>query len=65
GYYAVIKYSGRYTNQNHKRHSALLTDALNKDSILIKSNVIKAAYNGPFTPFFLRRNESMYRVEWE
>ena len=65
GYYAVVKYSGRYTNQNHKRHSTLLANALNKDSISIKSNVIKAAYNSPFTPFFLRRNESMYRVEWK
>ena len=65
GYYAVIKYSGRSTNQRHKKHANILKDALGKDSISINGDPIQATYNGPFTPFFLRRNESMYRVNWE
>lgn len=65
GYYAVIKYSGRSTNQNFKKHAALLRDALNKDDVALKSDSIKATYNAPFTPSFLRRNEVMYRVDWE
>ena len=38
------------------------------DEFLIKDNVktigepIKATYNGPMTPFFLRRNEVMFRI---
>ncbi len=65
GYYAVIKYSGRSNNQNFKRHAALLRDALNKDDVALKGGPIKATYNNPFTPSFLRRNEAMYRVDWE
>ena len=62
GYYAIIKYSGRLTYQNYKRHTALLKDALNKDRISINGEPIQAIYNGPLTPFFLRRNEAMYCV---
>ena len=65
GFYAVLKYSGRSTVQNYKKHVALLRNVLNKDGILMKSNPIMATYNGPFTLFFLRRNEAMYRVDWE
>ena len=62
GYFAVIKYSGRLTNQNYKRHTTLIKNALNKDRISINGEPIQAIYNGPLTPFFLRRNEAMYRV---
>ncbi|MAR05091.1 MAG: heme-binding protein [Planktomarina sp.] len=65
GYYAVIKYSGRPTTKRHKIHAGYLKDALNKHSISIKSGPIQAIYNGPFTPFFFRRNETMYLVNWE
>ena len=65
GFYAVLKYSGRSTAQNYKKHVALLRNVLNRDGILMKSDHIMATYNGPFTPFFLRRNEAMYRVDWE
>ena len=62
GYYAVIKYSGRLTDQNYKRHSALLKEVLNKDKISTIGEPIQAIYNGPLTPFFLRKNEAMYLV---
>ena len=65
GFYAVLKYSGRSTAQNYKKHVALLRNVLNRDGILMKSDPIMATYNGPFTPFFLRRNEAMYRVDWQ
>ena len=65
GFYAVIKYSGRSNNQNYKRHTTILKNALNKDSIPINGHSIQAIYNGPLTPFFLRRNEAMYRVNLE
>ena len=65
GFYAVLKYSGRSTVQNYKKQVVLLKDQLNRDGVLIKSDPIMATYNGPFTPFFLRRNEAMYRVDWE
>ena len=65
GYYAVIKYSGRSTESNFNKHVAILKEALVKDGIKAFKHAIKATYNGPFTPFFLRRNEAMYRVKWE
>ena len=65
GYYAVIKYSGRSTDTNFRKHAKILNDALFKDSIRAVKKPIKATYNGPFTPFFLRRNEAMYQVDWK
>ena len=63
GKYAVIKYSGRSTYNNFKKHSNLLLEALVSDSIKTVDNPIKATFNGPLTPFFLRRNEAMVRIE--
>lgn len=65
GHYAVIKYSGRSTSQKNTKHANILKDALGKDGVSIKGNSIQAIYNGPFTPFFLRRNEAMFRVKWK
>ena len=65
GYYAVIKYSGRSTDTNFRKNAQILNDALDKDGIQTLKRPIKATYNGPLTPFFLRRNEAMYQVEWK
>ena len=65
GFYAVVKYSGRSTNQNYNKHAALLKEALGHDDIIIKGDPMMATYNGPFTLPFMRRNEAMYRVEWK
>ena len=65
GYYAVIKYSGRSTDANFRNHAQMLNEALYKDGIHTLRRPIKATYNGPLTPFFLRRNEAMYQVEWK
>ena len=64
GYYAVIIYSGRLTHQNYTKHTGLLKDALNKDKISINGEPMQAIYNGPITPFFLRRNEAMYCINF-
>ena len=63
GKYAVIKYSGRSTYNNFKKHSNMLLEALVSDSIKTVDDPIKATFNGPLTPFFLRRNEAMVRIE--
>jgi len=63
-YFAVISYSGFASNGNFEEHYTKLKAALDKDGMVIKGPPIKATYNSPFTPPFLRRNEAMYPVEW-
>ncbi|NDD49425.1 MAG: heme-binding protein, partial [Alphaproteobacteria bacterium] len=65
GYYAVIRYSGRSSNSNFLSHSNILQNELLTNGINILSKPIKATYNGPFTPGFMRRNEAMFLVEWK
>ena len=63
GKYAVIKYPGRSTYKNFERHSKLLLEALVADKIKTVDHPIKATFNGPLTPFFVRRNEAMVRIK--
>ena len=63
GKYAVIKYSGRSTYKNFERHSKVLLEALTADKIETIDQPIKATFNGPLTPFFMRRNEAMIRIK--
>ena len=62
GYYAVIKYSGRLTNQNYLKHYKKLENNLNNNEIDFIKPGIRATYNGPFTLPFLRRNEIMMKI---
>ena len=64
GHFAVIQYSGFASDRNFEKKSKILKQELNKSGIQILSPAIKATYNGPFTPPWLRRNEAMFRVEW-
>ena len=65
GYFAVTKFSGRSSDKNFEKHNKILEEALLKDQVLIKGFVIRATYNSPFTLPPLRRNESMFRVDWK
>ena len=63
GKYAVMKYSGRSTVKNFEKHSNLLLEALSINKITTLDDPIKATFNGPLTPFFVRRNEVMIRIK--
>ena len=63
GYYAVIKYSGRSSNNNFLKNKDILENELKKDKIVILSLPIRASYNSPFTLPILKRNEIMFRVD--
>mgnify|MGYP001174355102 CR=1 FL=1 len=63
GKYAVMKYSGRSTFKNFEKHSKLLLKALSANKIKAIDHPIKATFNGPLTPFFVRRNEAMIRID--
>ena len=65
GYYAVIRYSGRASENNFIKHRDILESELYKDGIFIKGPPIKATYNSPFTLPLMRRNEAMFRVNYK
>ncbi len=60
---AVLKYSGRWTDKNLKQHSDELLQKLSAAGITTAGDVMSAAYNAPFTPPFMRRNEVMIAVD--
>ena len=65
GYFAVIKFSGRSSDKNFEKHSEILKQKLADDKIKIIGSSIRATYNSPFTLPFLRRNETMFNVDWK
>jgi hypothetical protein len=61
--FAVRRYSGRWTGENYRENEDLLRRQLTAAGLAAKGPSIFAAYNGPFTPWFLRRNEVMIPVD--
>ena len=63
GYYAVLRYSGRASDNNFLKHKQILEKELKKNNISIISLPIRATYDSPFTLPMNRRNEAMFKVE--
>jgi hypothetical protein len=59
---AVLTYSGRWTEANQQKHTALLLQLLDDADITTSGTAVSAAYNSPFALPFLRRNEAMIEV---
>ena len=57
GQWAVIRYSGTWSQSNYEEHLALLKDTLDKAGVATQGEPVLARYNPPFTPWFMRRNE--------
>jgi hypothetical protein len=60
---AVIRFSGRWTEENFREHSEELNTWIEKQGLKISGAPSIARYNPPFVPFFFRRNEIMIPVE--
>jgi len=61
---AVRRFSGRWTEKNIAGHERELLESLTSDNLEVVGAVELARYNGPFTPWFMRRNELIVPVQW-
>lgn len=61
---AVRRFSGRWTEGRFASHEQALLQDLAEDGIKTMGAVERARYNGPMTPWFLRRNEVVVPVNW-
>ncbi len=61
---AVKRFSGFWSEGNVDKHETRLLEQLREDGLKTIGEPKLARYNGPFTPWFLRRNEIMVEVGW-
>ncbi len=55
--WAAIRYSGTWSQANFDEHLAKLRAALAAADVATQGEPVWARYNGPLTPWFMRRNE--------
>ena len=55
--WAVIRYSGTWSQSNYQEHLDQLKTALETAGVATQGEPVLARYNPPFTPWFMRRNE--------
>ena len=55
--WAVIRYSGTWSQSNYLEHLGELRAALQAAGVATQGEPVLARYNPPFTPWFMRRNE--------
>ena len=60
---AALRFSGRWSNSLFKRKSREMLKELENAGIKTVGQVFSMRYNGPFTPWFLRRNEVAIALE--
>ncbi len=53
----VIRYSGAWSQANYDEHLARLRAAVAAAGLATQGEPVLARYNGPMTPWFMRRNE--------
>ena len=57
GTWAVIRYSGSWSQSNYLEHLRALKASLDTAGVATQGEPVLARYNAPFTPWFMRRNE--------
>lgn len=55
--YAVIRFSGMWTEGNYQKHLQQLQQAMAGAGLVAVGEPVYARYNAPYVPWFLRRNE--------
>jgi hypothetical protein len=59
---AAHQYSGSWSQSNYDEHLAILKNALAKDGVKTQGEPLYSRYNGPMTPWFLRKNEIWFNI---
>lgn len=59
---AAIRYSGRWTDENYLEHLAILRAGMAAANLPARGEPVYARYDGPWMPWFLRRNEIWIEV---
>jgi hypothetical protein len=57
GRFAVIRYSGMWSERNYKEHLEKLERGIEAAGLRTMGSPIYSRYNAPFVPWFMRRNE--------
>ena len=60
---AAHTYSGGWSQRNYDEHLSILKSALAKDGVKTQGEALYSRYNGPMTPWFLRKNEIWLNVQ--
>jgi hypothetical protein len=60
---AALRFSGRWSNSIFKKKTEELLAEIENAELRVVGQVFSMRYNGPFTPWFLRRNEIAVAVE--
>jgi len=60
---AALRFSGRWSNSIFKKKTEELLAEIENGGLKVAGQVFSMRYNGPFTPWFLRRNEVAVAVE--
>lgn len=61
---AVNRYSGSTRESRFDKEKRALLDALEQASVTVIGEPVFARYNGPLTPWFMRRNEVLVEIEY-
>lgn len=60
---AALRYSGTWSESNYQTHVRKLQDGLRAAGIAWKGEPVLSRYDGPLTPWFMRRNEVWLHVD--
>ncbi len=61
--FAVIRYSGRWTDENYEAHLKILRDGMAEAGLSPRAAPVYARYDAPYVPWFVRRNEILIEID--
>ncbi|MDX1379978.1 MAG: heme-binding protein [Xanthomonadales bacterium] len=59
---AAVRYGGTWSTESYREHLAALQAWIAEQGLAIAGAPVWARYNGPFTPWFMRRNEVLIPI---